>query len=76
VRTSGSLLARGRNPPQKGAASPEATVDAPAARDGPTLATLSHEARVIAALHQVLTVGLTVHTVLDEARMQRRRAIR
>jgi len=78
VRTSGSLLGRGRNPPQQAPARPEAIepVDAPAARDGPALATLSHEARVIAALHQVLTVGFTVPTVLDEARMQRRRAIR
>jgi hypothetical protein len=78
ARESGSLLARGRAPLQKGPASPEAIepVEVPAARDRPAVATASHEARVIAALHQVLTVGLTVHTVLDEARMQRRRVAR
>jgi hypothetical protein len=42
--------------------------------DAPAEPAPSHESRVIAALHQVLTVGLTVPTVLDEARMQRRRA--
>jgi hypothetical protein len=38
----------------------------------PDPAAPSHEARVVAALYQVLNFGLTVDTVLDEARMQRR----
>jgi hypothetical protein len=79
VRASGSLLARSRDQPHKRPTSPDAVarIEQPSvARDGPALTTPSHEARVIAALHQVLTIGLTVHTVLDEARMQRRRATR
>ena len=42
---------------------------APAAAPAP-----SHQARVMAALQQVLTGGLAVATVFDEARMQRTRA--
>lgn len=34
---------------------------------------LNHQARVLAALHQVLTVGLAVPTVLDEKRRHRKR---
>lgn len=33
----------------------------------------NHEARVVATLYQVLNFGLTVHTVLDETRMRKRR---
>ncbi len=55
------------------AARRDAMAPAPMPPPVPRPAAQSHEDRVIAALHQVLTVGLTVHTVLDEARMQRRR---
>lgn len=40
----------------------------------PAPAAPSQQARVFAALHHVVTVGLTVPTVLDEKRMRRRRA--
>jgi hypothetical protein len=78
VRESGSLLARSCDQPHKRPTSPDASerIEPSVARDGRALTAPSHEARVIAALHQVLTVGLTVHTVLDEARMQTRRATR
>ena len=36
----------------------------------------SQGAQVLAALHQVITIGLTVHTVLDEGRRQPRRSAR
>jgi hypothetical protein len=73
----GPLLASRRDQPRKGPASAEAIegVEASPAPEVPALSEPSHEARVIAALHQVLTVGLAVHTVLDEARM-RKRAVR
>lgn len=45
-----------------------------AAREQPVAARLSQMDQVIAALHHVRTVGLAVHTVLDEARLRRRRS--
>jgi len=55
-------------------ASAVACVEAAAAHDMPVPATPNHEAQVVAALYQVLTGGMTVHTVLDETRMRRRPA--
>jgi hypothetical protein len=49
-------------------------VDAVAAHEIRVPAVPSHAARVFASLHQVLTVGLTVPTVADEARTRKRRA--
>ena len=63
-------------PPRQGPAGPSAVggVEAIAAREAPATVAPNHQARVVASLHHVLTVGLTVSTVLDEARLRRRRA--
>jgi hypothetical protein len=45
-------------------------------RLAPQSADPGHKARIIDSLHQVLTVGLAVETVLDDTRMQKRRATR
>ncbi len=76
ARVSGTQPARTREQPRDRHASPSAVgcVEATAAHEVPAPSAPSHEARVVAALHQVLTIGLTVHTVLDEARMRKRRA--
>ncbi len=68
--------ARSREQPRKRPAGPNAAGgdEAVAALDRPIPAAPNHEARVIATLHEVLTVGLTVHTVLDEVRMRKRTA--
>lgn len=68
--------AHSREPPRQGTARPSAVdgVEAVAAREAPAAVAPNHQARVVASLHHVLTVGLTVSTVLDEARLRRRRA--
>lgn len=64
---------RSRLPPtgSLGAAIALECADAAPAAAPPAAAAPSQQARVFAALHHVLTVGLTVHTVLDEKRMRR-----
>jgi hypothetical protein len=75
VREPGARQACRRAQPYIRRASPDAVerIEATAARDLPVAPAPSHQERVIAALQHVLTVGLAVHTVLDEARMPRRR---
>jgi hypothetical protein len=78
VREPGTLPARSCEPPREMQPSSEIIeyVESASAHDPSALAAPSQEARVLAALHHVLTVGLVVPTVLDEARVPRRRAAR
>jgi hypothetical protein len=76
VREPGARQACRRAQPYNKPASPDAVgrVEATATHDVPVAPAPSHKEQVIAALRHVLTVGLAVHTVLDEARMRRRRS--
>lgn len=77
VRVPGMQPARSLVLPRLAPARPVAAVcvEPSAPREAPIAAAPSQAARVVAALHHVLTVGLTVHTVLDESRMRQRRAV-
>ena len=75
-REPGLQAARSSEQPHDRHGSPDAVdcVETAVAHNEPVPAAPNHEARVIAALHQVLTVGLTVDTVPDMSRIRKRRA--